>query len=82
MASTGASSSPLRPQEKLSTACIVVRKQIRLHALMSFDRPLMNILMPRSLLLKYPQLADNLLRNQGRLTSHYDFYLTVRHLTR
>jgi hypothetical protein len=42
----------------------------------------MNILMPRSLLLRHPQLAANLQRNQGRITSHYDFYLTIRHLTR
>lgn len=46
------------------------------------SRPLMTILMPRSLLLKHPQLAANLRLNQGRLTSHYDFYLTIRHLTR
>ena len=48
----------------------------------SVHRPLMNIIVPRSLLLKHPQLAANLQRNQGRLTSHYDFYLTIRHLTR
>jgi hypothetical protein len=42
----------------------------------------MDILMPRSLLLKHPQLAANLRSNQGRLTSHYDFYLTIRHLIR
>ncbi len=42
----------------------------------------MDVIIPRSLLLKHPQLAANLRQNQRRLTSHYDFYLTIRHLTR
>ena len=68
-----------------STACIQPRlcvPQSTDTLMNSVHRPLMNIIVPRSLLLKHPQLAANLQRNQGRLTSHYDFYLTIRHLTR
>ncbi|XP_039480952.1 uncharacterized protein LOC120444987 isoform X1 [Drosophila santomea] len=42
--------------------------------------PMMFIYLPSWFRRKYPRLASNLGKNQNRLSSNYDFYMTLQHL--